>query len=153
MPGFDWAIDGYTIAPAPFWGGVAFPTIVFGLLYLWPALERRFTRDLAFHNLLDRPRDAPVRTGIGVALITLVLLVFLAGSADRADVSFGLSYTEQVSVYRILVLVLPGIAGMFAHLVCRQLQVGDEVARIRRRAEAEARLSRLRRNTAPPASR
>ena len=37
VPGFDLAIDGYTIAPAPFWGGVAFPGIVFGLLYLWPA--------------------------------------------------------------------------------------------------------------------
>ncbi len=153
VPGFDWVIDGYTIAPAPFWGGVAFPTIVFGLLYLWPALERKFTGDDAFHNLLDRPRDAPVRTGVGIAVVTLAFLLLLAGSADRADVSFGLSYTEQVSVYRILVLILPGVAGMIAYLVCRQLQAGDEVARGRRRAEAEARLARLRRRAAPPASR
>jgi hypothetical protein len=74
------------------------------------------------------------------------------GSADRADVSFGLSYTEQVSVYRILVLVLPGVAGMIAYVVCRQLQAGDEVARDRRLAEAEARLARLRRRASPPAS-
>jgi quinol---cytochrome-c reductase cytochrome b subunit len=150
VPGFDWVIDGYTIAPAPFWGGVALPGIVFGFLYLWPTLERRFSGDQAFHNLLDRPRDAPVRTGLGVAMITLVLLVFLAGSSDRADVSFGLSYTEQVSVYRILVLVLPGLAGLAAYLVCRQLQAGDEIGRIRHRAEAEGRLDRMRRRTSEP---
>ena len=87
MPSFDLVIGGYTLVPNPFWGGAAFPLVVFGFLYLWPWLERRFTRDYAFHNLLDRPRDAPVRTGIGVAMVTWVTLVFLAGGADRAYVS------------------------------------------------------------------
>ena len=57
------SIGHYTLVPNPFWGGAAFPLVVFGFLYLWPWLERRFSGDDAFHNLLDRPRDAPVRTG------------------------------------------------------------------------------------------
>ena len=34
----------------------------------WPWLERRLTGDRALHNLLDRPRDAPRRTAIGVGV-------------------------------------------------------------------------------------
>jgi len=39
--------------------------IVFLLLIIYPFLEKRFTGDDAHHNLLQRPRDVPVRTGIG----------------------------------------------------------------------------------------
>src|SRR5205823_427594 len=79
VPSFDLVIDGYTLVPNPFWGGAAFPLVVFGFLYLWPWLERRWMGDPAFHNLLDRPRDAPWRTAIGFAFFTWVFLVFLAG--------------------------------------------------------------------------
>ena len=63
VPSFDWVIGSYTVVPNPFWGGAAFPLVVFGFLYFWPWLERKVTGDRAFHNLLERPRDAPVRTG------------------------------------------------------------------------------------------
>ena len=59
MPGFDVTIAGRTIVPNPFWGGVLFPTIVFGSLLLWPSVERRLSGDRRFHNLIDRQRDAP----------------------------------------------------------------------------------------------
>ena len=80
VPSFDFTIGHYTVVPNPFWGGAAFPLVVFGFLYFWPWLERRFTGDQAFHNLLDRPRDAPVRTAIGVGMVSWVFLVFLAGA-------------------------------------------------------------------------
>ncbi len=53
--------------PNPFWGGALFPLVVLGVLVAWPWLERRLTRDRGVHNLLDRPRDAPLRTGFGSA--------------------------------------------------------------------------------------
>ena len=68
MPSWDLTIGDYTLVPNPFWGGVLFPLVVFGFLYLWPLLERRLTGDRRFHNLLDRPRDAPVRTAIGLGV-------------------------------------------------------------------------------------
>src|SRR5205085_936028 len=58
VPSFDLTIGHYTLVPNPFWGGALFPMLVFGFLFAWPSLERRFTGDRAFHNLLDRPRDA-----------------------------------------------------------------------------------------------
>ena len=139
MPGFDVVIGNYTLVPNAFWGGALFPLLVFGFLYFWPWLERRFTRRHAFHNLLDRPRDAPVRTAIGVAMVTWVLLVFVAGSSDRVDVLFGLPYIGQIWAYRVLVFVGPVVAGSIAYRICKELQAGEHVEADRRRAEAEAR--------------
>ena len=140
MPGFDVVIGKYTLIPNAFWGGALFPLIVIGFLYFWPWLERRFTGDDAFHNLLDRPRDAPWRTAIGAAMITWVLLVFIAGSSDRVYVLLNLTYISQIWVYRVLVFVGPVLAGAIAYRVCKGLQAGEPVERDRRRAEAEARL-------------
>jgi ubiquinol-cytochrome c reductase cytochrome b subunit len=138
MPNWDFVIGNYTLVPNPFWGGVAFPLVVFGFLLLWPSLERRFSGDDAYHNLLDRPRDAAVRTAIGLAVLTSVLLVFLAGASDRVDVLFGISYSAQIWVYRVLVFVAPIVVGLVAHRVCVELQKGERVVRERKRAEAEA---------------
>jgi ubiquinol-cytochrome c reductase cytochrome b subunit len=139
VPGFDVTIGSYTLVPNPFWGGAAFPLVVFGLLFAWPALERRVTGDHAFHNLLDRPRDAPWRTALGAAFFTWVALVFLAGSADRVFVLFGISYSAQIWVYRVLVFVLPVMVAVVAKRVCDELVASEGIASERRRAEAEAR--------------
>ncbi len=140
VPSFDLVIDGYTVVPNPFWGGAAFPLIVFGFLYTWPWIERRFSGDYAFHNLLDRPRDAPARTGIGIAMVTWVVLVFLAGSSDRTDVIWGISYIGQIHVYWVAIWVLPVLFGITAWWVCRELQASEKVVAARQKAEARSRL-------------
>jgi ubiquinol-cytochrome c reductase cytochrome b subunit len=146
VPSFDLVIDGYTLVPNPFWGGVAFPGLVFGFLYLWPWIERRFTRDQAFHNVLERPRDAPVRTGIGIGMITWITLIFFAGGADRVDVLFGIAYVSQIHVYWVLIWVLPVLFGTTAWWICKELQRSELTVHLRHRAEVEARLARLRKS-------
>jgi ubiquinol-cytochrome c reductase cytochrome b subunit len=136
VPSYDLVIDHRTVIPNPFWGGVLFPGVVFGLLYLWPTLEARFTGDRAPHNLLQRPRESPWRTAIGAALFSWIFLIFLAGSADRADVLFGLDYETQVEVYRIVIWVVPVAVLLLTKLVCSELRAGEDVARVRREAEA-----------------
>ena len=111
VPGFDVTIGNYTLIPNAFWGGVLFPTIVIGFLYFWPWFERRLTGDHAFHNLLDRPRDNPMRTGVGVAMIVWVVLVFVAGSSDRVNVLLNIPYDKQIWFYRVAVFVGPVVCG------------------------------------------
>src|SRR5204863_2518254 len=125
MPAFDVTIGDYTLIPNPFWGGVAFPTFVFLVLFAWPTLERRFTKDDAFHHLLDRPRDAPWRTAIGVAFFAFVATVFFAGAADRAFVQIGVPYETQVWIYRGLAVVLPFVAYRVTRRVCDELRARD----------------------------
>jgi ubiquinol-cytochrome c reductase cytochrome b subunit len=138
VPDFDVVIDAYTLVPNAFWGGAAFPLAVFAFLFAWPWLERRVSGDTAFHNLLDRPRDAPWRTAIGIGVLTWVFLVFVAGSADRVDVLFNLGYSAQIWAYRVLVFVAPPAAAAIAYRVCRELQAGELVEHERKQAEHEA---------------
>ena len=142
VPSIDVTIGHYTLVPNPFWGGAAFPLVVFGFLYCWPAIERKFTGDYAFHNLLERPRDNPMRTAVGIGMVTWVLLVFIAGSSDRVYVWLNVSYTSQIDVYRVLVFVIPLLAAAIAHRVCEELVAGEKVDEDGHRAEAEARLAR-----------
>jgi ubiquinol-cytochrome c reductase cytochrome b subunit len=139
MPSWDWTVGNYTLVPNPFWGGVAFPLVVFGFLYLWPWLERKVSGDRAVHNLLDRPRDAPWRTAVGVAMLVWVFLIFMAGASDRVFVFFGISYGWQIWVYRVAIFVAPPVAAFIAHRVCVELREGERVEQGRERAIAEAR--------------
>jgi ubiquinol-cytochrome c reductase cytochrome b subunit len=141
MPGFDVTIGDYTLVPNPFWGGALFPLIVLGVLATWPWLERRFTGDRAVHNVADRPRDAPGRTAFGMAFLTWVFLVFVAGSADRVTVFFGIDYESQIWFYRVAVWVLPVVVFFVTRRVCRDLQAAEAVEETREAAEAEARLA------------
>jgi ubiquinol-cytochrome c reductase cytochrome b subunit len=139
MPGFDVVIGHYTLVPNPFWGGALFPLIVFGILFAWPTLERRFSGDRRFHNLLERPRDNPWRTAVGAGLFTWVLLIFVAGSLDRVYVTFGITYSTQLWAFRVLVWVLPLLVMFATKRVCEELLAGERVARVRKEAEREAR--------------
>ena len=139
VPGFDLVIGRYTLVPNPFWGGVLFPLAVFGILGLWPFLERRRARDHAFHNLLERPRDNPNRTGAGAALFTWVFFVFVAGASDRIFILLGISYVGQVWTYRVLIWVLPLLVFFVTRRVCRELLAHERVEHRRELAMAEAR--------------
>jgi ubiquinol-cytochrome c reductase cytochrome b subunit len=122
MPSLDVVLGDYTLIPNPFWGGVLFPTIVLVVLVAFPWIERRVTGDRLPHNVLDRPRDAPGRTAFGLAFLTWVFIVFVAGSADRATVFFGLGYEAQIRFHRVAVWVVPVLVFFAARRACRGLQ-------------------------------
>jgi ubiquinol-cytochrome c reductase cytochrome b subunit len=143
VPGWDFTIGNYTLVPNPFWGGAAFPLLVFAFLYLWPSLERRVSGDDRFHNVVDRPRDRPWRTASGMAVLTWVFLVFVAGSGDRVLVLFGVSYIGQIWAYRVLVWVLPLVVLFATKRVCDELRSGERVEALRKAAEHAAHASDL----------
>ncbi len=126
MPALEIHPFGYTLLPNPFFGGILFPGIVFTVLYAWPAIERRITRDHARHDLLDRPRDNPWRTAVGAAFFTWVAIIFVAGSADRILVSVGISYVSQVWFFRFAAFLVPVMVFYFTRRICRQLRVTEQ---------------------------
>jgi len=138
VPGFDLTISDYTLVPNPFWGGALFPLIVLGVLMLIPAAERRITGDQGTHNIADRPRDAPGRTAFGMAFLTWVATIFVAGSADRMLVFLNLSYTGQIWFYRIASFVFPVVAYVVTKRVCVALREHETVEVESEAAEEEA---------------
>jgi ubiquinol-cytochrome c reductase cytochrome b subunit len=121
MPNWEPAIAGHTLFPNPFWGGAAFPLLVFAVLFSWPAVERRFTGDHRRHDLLDRPRERPVRTAIGAAFLSWVVIVFAVGSTDRIFVRLHISYPAQIHFWRVGVWVLPLLVFVLTYYAARGL--------------------------------
>ena len=68
---------GYTISEL-FWPGIVLPGVTFALLYAWPFIEARVTGDRLEHHLLDSPRERPVRTAIGVGVLTFYIVLVVA---------------------------------------------------------------------------
>jgi ubiquinol-cytochrome c reductase cytochrome b subunit len=125
MPNFEPAIGSHTIIPNPFWGGAFFPLVVFAVMFAWPWLERRITGDHRRHDLLDRPRDRPIRTAVGAAFLSWVVIVFAVGSTDRLFVRLHISYSSQIRFWRIGVWVLPILIFFITRSACRSLQRSD----------------------------
>ena len=122
MPNWELVIAGRTVIPNPFWGGAAFPLFVFAVMFAWPAIERRVTGDIRRHDLLDRPRDRPIRTAVGAAFLSWVVIVFAVGSTDRIFYRLGVSYTTQIHVWRVGIWVLPILIFFATRSACRALQ-------------------------------
>ncbi|MFN2608614.1 MAG: cytochrome bc complex cytochrome b subunit [Acidimicrobiales bacterium] len=120
MPGWEVRAFGHTIAN-PFFPGALLPGLTFLGLYLWPFVERRLTADRASHNLLDRPRDAPVRTGTGAAVMAFYGVLFFAGGNDILSSIFGIAPETVTNVFRVLLVVAPVTAFVVTRSVCRGL--------------------------------
>jgi ubiquinol-cytochrome c reductase cytochrome b subunit len=117
-------VFGYTISEV-FWPGVLLPGITFGLLYAWPFVERRLSRDTAEHHLLDRPRDRPLRTAFGVGTLTFYAVLFVAGSSDIGAQKFVVAIPTFTRVLQVLVVVLPLITALITWKLCHDLSGGD----------------------------
>ncbi len=122
MPNYELVIAGRTVIPNPFWGGAAFPLVVFGVLYAWPAVERRITGDRRQHDLLDRPRDRPTRTAIGAAFFSWVLIIFAVGSTDRIFFRLHVPYSAMIHFWRVGVWVLPIVVFFITRTGARALK-------------------------------
>lgn len=122
VPSFDIVVAGRTIVPNPFFGGVLYPAVIFGLLYAFPWIDRRwFTGDDHAHHLVQRPRDNPRRTAFVCAMTTLVAVVLLYGAADRLFLSMSVSYQAQTWIARGMLVVAPVVAYVVSRRICVEL--------------------------------
>jgi ubiquinol-cytochrome c reductase cytochrome b subunit len=122
MPNFEPAIGDYTLIPNPFWGGALFPLVMFGLLFAWPALERKVTGDYRRHDLLDRPRDRPIRSGLIAGILAWVWMIFAIGAADRVYYRLHISYTVMIKYWRGATWAVPVVVFLITYTICRSLQ-------------------------------
>jgi ubiquinol-cytochrome c reductase cytochrome b subunit len=121
-PAWEIRAFGFTIAN-PFFPGVLLPTVTFGVLYAWPWLAARRTKDVRpTYHLLDRPRDAPVRTAFGAAAFTFFTVLFVAGSNDVIAGATQVPPEDLTWLLRVAAFVLPVLVFVVTMAVCRELQ-------------------------------
>lgn len=123
MPAWELYLGNYTI-PGAFWV-VLMAMVMVILLIAYPFIEKAITGDDAHHNLLQRPRDVPVRTGIGAMGIVFFLLLTLSGGNDLFAYHFQISLNAMTWVGRIGLIILPPIAYFITYRICVGLQRSD----------------------------
>jgi ubiquinol-cytochrome c reductase cytochrome b subunit len=126
-PAFEPTIFGVTI-PSTFIPGVVLPGILFTIVALWPFIEARVTGDDREHHLLDHIWEHPLRTAAGVTILTIFGVLTLAGGNDILAYYFSTELEALTILFRVLVLVLPVVAGVTTHRICearRAREVGS----------------------------
>ncbi|MFB9298556.1 cytochrome b [Kibdelosporangium philippinense] len=123
-PAWEIYLGDYMI-PAAFWPFILGLPLLTGVASFWPWIERRFTKDDAHHNLLQRPRDVPVRTSLGMMAITYFMVMLLAGANDVIAVKFHISLNATMWMGRIGLLVLPPLVYFITYRICLGLQHSD----------------------------
>ncbi|GAA5074714.1 cytochrome b [Nocardia iowensis] len=123
MPPWELYLGRYTV-PAVFWVALIMG-LVFTVLIMYPWIEKRLTGDTAPHNLLQRPRDVPVRTAIGAMAIGFYVVLTLSCVNDIVALKFDISLNATTWMGRIGILVVPPVAYFVAYRFCIGLQRSD----------------------------
>ena len=125
FPNLESTFFGWTISWNIFLPAVVIPGVIFTLLGLYPFIEAWVTGDKGEHHLLDRPRNAPTRTGLGVMALTFYCLLWMGGGNDIIAISFGLPINGITWFIRVAIFVLPPIAFVITKRICLGLQRKD----------------------------
>ena len=133
-PAWFLRIGPYSVSEV-FWPAVALPTATFALLYAWPFLEAWVTRDHAEHHLLDRPSDRPVRSAIGVGVLSFYAVLLLAGAQDLWADLLDVSIPALLWTFRVLLFVVPVGAALFTWKLCIDLRAAGSAAAVEAEAE------------------
>ncbi|HEX2315806.1 MAG TPA: ubiquinol-cytochrome c reductase cytochrome b subunit [Thermomonospora sp.] len=125
MPNWEFNLWGHTFPMNVLIPALVVPGVLFTGLAVYPFLERWVTGDKATHHLLDRPRDVPVRTAIGVAGVVFYGVLWLAGGNDVIAHTFHIPLFATTWFFRITIFLGPVIGYFVAYRMCLGLQRRD----------------------------
>ncbi len=133
-PKTEIAIFGHPIPPV-FWPGVILPLVASAIVFGWPWIDKRLTRDVAQHDVLVPATGAPWRVGAGAALLTAGFVLTLAASDDTQSLALHVPIDALVWFYRILFPVGSIAVGLLAAAIARGLGArkrlhGEETERV-----------------------
>jgi ubiquinol-cytochrome c reductase cytochrome b subunit len=125
MPNWESTFFNYTWSWNVFIPAVLLMGVMFTALGAWPFVEKWITGDEREHHLLERPRNAPVRTAFGVAGMTMYGVFWIGGGNDIIATKFHLSLNAITWFVRIGWIALPIIAFIVTKRICIGLQRAD----------------------------
>ncbi|MCS5719708.1 ubiquinol-cytochrome c reductase cytochrome b subunit [Herbiconiux sp. CPCC 205763] len=99
--------------------------LLLALVAIYPFVEGWVTGDKREHHILDRPRNAPTRTGIGAAGVTFYAGLWAAASSDIIATHFQLSLESVTHAIQAWVVLGPFLAYFVAKRVCIGLMKKD----------------------------
>jgi ubiquinol-cytochrome c reductase cytochrome b subunit len=120
----EFVVAGYTVSMNIILP-LAISLIFLAMVALYPFFEAWVTGDKREHHVLDRPRNAPVRTAIGVAGMTFYGVLWAGASTDLIATNFKLSLNHVLTAMQILLIVGPILGFIITKRMCLALQRKD----------------------------
>ena len=109
--------------------GILVPMVIslvfLAVVAVYPFLEQWVTGDRREHHVLDRPRNAPTRTGIGVAGVVFYGILWAGASTDLIAYHFQMSLNHVLVSMQVLLIVGPFIGYFITKRACLALQRKD----------------------------
>lgn len=141
----EFSAFGYTFVGSVFAPAAILPGILTGILIAYPFIESWVTGDKREHHILDRPRNVPTRTALGVMAIVSYCVMWAAAGNDLIATHFDMSINDLTWTLRISFFVLPPLAFIITKRICIALQRRDkelalhglETGRVVRTADGE----------------
>lgn len=144
MPAWELTIGDYTLSLAVLVPTLVIPGVFFTALAAYPMAERfllsrrgrrdalgrpkaasRMARETLAHELLERPRETPVKTAIAAAGVTFYGLLWAAAANDQIAHQFHLTVDAVTIFFRYAVVIGPVIAFIITRWICLGLQQTD----------------------------
>ncbi|MFI0357091.1 cytochrome bc complex cytochrome b subunit [Actinomadura sp. 9N407] len=125
MPAWEISAWGHTLPMNVIVPALVVPGVLFTGLAAYPFLERWITGDREIHHLLDRPRDVPARTGIGMGGVVFYGVLWAAGGNDVIAFTFNIPLFWTTWFFRAAIILGPVLAYVIAYRVCLGLQRRD----------------------------
>ena len=125
MPAWQWVIFGHTFAFNVFIPALLPLGLIMTGAALWPFLEQWITGDKLEHHVNDRPRNAPTRTGLGMAAVAFYGVLWAEGANDVIAQHLDISLYLVTWIARIAVFVVPVLTYIITKRICLVLQRKD----------------------------
>lgn len=122
-----WQVDflGHSLALSVFIPALLIFGLLITLLALYPFIEQWVTGDKREHHVIDRPRNAPTRTAIGVGGVVFYGMLWLIGGNDLIARFFDVQLYWTTWFGRAATIFGPVIAYIITKRVCLGLQRKD----------------------------
>jgi ubiquinol-cytochrome c reductase cytochrome b subunit len=125
MPAWETNFLGHTISWSVLIPALVPLGIIFTGMALWPFFEQWATGDKSWHNINDRPRNAPIRTATGVAAVIFYGVLWAEGANDVLADKLQIPLYTITWIARFLVFIGPALGFMITRRICIALQRKD----------------------------
>src|SRR5262249_29896696 len=125
MPAWEWNVGGYTFAFNVFIPALVPLGVLFTAPAFWPWIERWATGGYSEDHGVDRPRNAPTRTAMGMAAVTFWGVLWLEGANDILADQLQIPLYTLTWIARVAVFVGPAVAYWVTKRICLGLQRKD----------------------------
>ena len=125
MPPWEIGVFGHELTLSVLVPAIVLPGVILTALAIYPWIEHKITGAEGDQHILDRPRNMPARTGLGVAFTVFYVVLWIAAGNDVIATTLHISVNWLTWFLQISVILMPPLAYSITKRICIGLQRRD----------------------------